>query len=263
MDRPLNVLLIEDDQDTCQRFKNEIEEREDISLIGITNNAYRALELTKQYHPDAIILDLELHHGEGNGLEFLNDLRNFPLPFSPYILITTNNSSTTTYKFARKCGADFIMYKYQEGYSETKVIEFLCMMASIIHSNQKEHTPLQSETETPVQKEQRLRRIISRELDYVGISQKSVGYQYLIDGILLILDKPVPNISSIIAKKHQKTTASVERAMQNAINRAWNTTDIDELLLHYTASIHSSKGVPTITEFVYYYANKIKNESTT
>ena len=260
MDRPLYVLLIQDEQETCQRFKDEIEEREDITLIGITNNAYRALELTKEYHPDAIILDLELHQGEGNGLEFLKDLRNLPLPFSPYILITTNNSSSTTYKFARKCGADFIMYKYQEGYSETKVVDFLCMMASIILSNQKENNPLQSDAETPVQKKQRLRRIISRELDYVGISQKAVGYQYLIDAILLILDEPVPNVSSIIAKKYKKSTASVERAMQNAINRAWNTTDINELLLHYTASIHSSKGVPTITEFVYYYVNKIRNE---
>ena len=61
-----------------------------------------------------------------------------------------------------------------------------------------------------------------------------------------------------MAKNYKKSDASVERAMQNAINRAWRVSDIEELLTHYTAKIHSEKGVPTTLEFVYYYANKVK-----
>lgn len=259
--RPLYVLLIEDDQDTCLRFKAEIEEKEDITLIGITNNSYRALELIQEYTPDAIILDLELHQGEGNGLELLEGLRNLSLPHLPYILVTTNNSSSTTYQYAREHGTDFIMCKYQEGYSEKKAVEFLCMMSSIILTTQKKENPSHSSTpETTFQKKQRLRRLISKELDYVGISQKAVGYQYLIDAILIVIDEPTHNLTTIIAQKYHKTNASVERAMQNAINRAWNTMDINALLSHYTAAIRSSKGVPTITEFIYFYANKMKNE---
>lgn len=260
MTRPLQVLLIEDEQDVCQRFKDEIEERDDITLVGITNDSYQALKIIQDYSPDAIILDLELHYGKGNGLLFLEELRNLPLSFLPYILITTNNSSPTTYQYTREARSDFIMYKHQDGYSEIKVIEFLCMMSSIIRSNQKNQNPLYATTETPAQKKQRFKRIISKELDYVGINPKSVGYQYLIDAILIIMEDPTPNITSIIAKKYKKTTGSIERGIQNAINRAWNTMDIDELLLHYTAKIRSTKGVPTINEFVYYYANKIKNE---
>lgn len=260
MDNSLQILLIEDEQDIFQKFKEEIDKRTDLKLIGITNNSHRALKLVQEYCPDAVILDLELHHGQGDGLHFLTDLHNISLPFFPYILITTNNSSSTTYQYARETGADFIMYKHQEGYSEQKVIEFLCMMSSIILSNEKKQNPLYETTETPLQKNQRLRRIISKELDYVGINPKSVGYQYLIDAIAMIIEEPIPNFSSIIAKQYQKTPAGVERGMQNAIHRAWNSTDIDELLLHYTAKIHSSKGVPTINEFVYYYANKIRNE---
>lgn len=48
--------------------------------------------------------------------------------------------------------------------------------------------------------------------------------------------------------------------MQNALNRAWKQTDVDELLVHYTAKVNTERGVPTITEFIYYYANKLKNE---
>lgn len=258
--QPLTVLLIEDDQDTCIRFKEEMEKIENMTLIGITNNSYRALELIQEYKPDALILDLELNQGVGNGLQLLEDLHHLSLPHTPYILVTTNNSSGTTYQYARQHGTDFIMCKYQEGYSEQKAVEFLSMMSSIILANRKESKATTANgEETPNQKKQRLRRMISRELDCIGISQKSIGYKYLIDAILLIIHEPIPNITSVIAQHYEKTSASVERAMQNAINRAWNTMDINDLLTLYTATIHSSKGVPTITEFIYYYANKIKN----
>ena len=48
--------------------------------------------------------------------------------------------------------------------------------------------------------------------------------------------------------------------MQNAINRAWKNVDPEDLLANYTARIKSSKGIPTITEFIFYYAQKLNNE---
>ena len=59
---------------------------------------------------------------------------------------------------------------------------------------------------------------------------------------------------------HRKTENSVERAMQNAIDRTWKTTDINVLLKHYTAKINPDRGAPTITEFIHYYAQQIKND---
>lgn len=258
MKRPLTVLLIEDEQEICQRFKDEIDEFEDIILVGITNNSYQALELVEEHTPDAVILDLELHYGQGNGLLFLQALKNLPLSIFPYLLITTNNSSSTTYRFARESGADFIMYKHEEDYSESKVIDFLRMMTTIIHSNQKQNNPLDTTSETPSKKKQRLKHIIHRELDLIGINPKSVGYQYLTDAILIATENFQPNIAALIAPRYNKTPASIERGMQNAINRAWCTTNIDDLLRHYTAKINSSKGVPTLTEFICYYSNKVK-----
>ena len=102
-------------------------------------------------------------------------------------------------------------------------------------------------------------RLISLELDNVGISPKVIGYKYLSEAILLILQGQPHNICETLAKQYKKTDSSVERAMQNAINKAWRTTDIDDLLKYYTARINSDKGVPTLTEFIHYYANKIKN----
>ena len=114
--------------------------------------------------------------------------------------------------------------------------------------------------ENPHQNHKRIEQRIITELNYIGISPKAVGYQYLIDTIQIVINNPVPNLSTLIGNKYKKTESSVERAMQNAINRAWKQTDIDELIYHYTARIHSEKGVPTTTEFVYYYATKLNSE---
>ena len=64
----LTVLLVEDDENACEEIRNYIDQLDDIRLVGMTNNANEALELVKYHVPDAIILDLELHLGGGNGI---------------------------------------------------------------------------------------------------------------------------------------------------------------------------------------------------
>lgn len=260
MDKKLSILLVEDDKDACEEIKRYIAGLDDVSLIGITNNSGKALELLKDYLPEVVILDLELHEGGGNGLQFLNKLKRMDLPFHPFVLITTNNSSTVTYAYAREAGADFIMAKHQSDYSAKSVVEFLRMLKSTIFSKIESILPEHKTTESPEQRTKRITRKINLELNYIGVSPKHVGYQYLTDAIALVIDKPSNKLCAIIGAKYGKTEASVERAMQNAIDKAWRISDIEDLLEHYTASVNSEKGIPTLTEFVYYYANKIKNE---
>lgn len=261
MDRELNIMLIEDDSSICKRFAEYVDVTAEVSIIAVTNNSYRALELIQENLPDAVILDLELNQGKGNGLMFLQELKTLDIPYKPFILITTNNSSSVTYDYARQLGADFIMSKHQEDYSEQSAIDFLKMMKDIIQNNIQNSHPEYAQSESTNQREKRLKRLIDIELDLVGISPKAVGYKYLTTAILLVMDEKQNNLCTTIGKKYGKTDSSVERAMQNAINSAWRSNDIDELLKHYTARINPDKGVPTLTEFVYYYANKIKNYS--
>jgi hypothetical protein len=94
----------------------------------------------------------------------------------------------------------------------------------------------------------------------IGISPKLKGYYYLSDAIRLIMDDPGTHIFEEIARRHDKTSESVNRAMQNAINKTWSTADTDELLANYTAKFDIKRGCPSVMEFVYYYANKIKKQ---
>jgi DNA-binding NarL/FixJ family response regulator len=258
MEQPLSILLVEDDQETCKRFSDYIETIDDIRLIGITNNSDKAISFIKDFLPEAVILDLELHRGGGNGLFVLQHLKN--ISFRPYVLVTTNNSSTTTLECARQLGADFIMQKHQQNYSEKEAVDFLYAMKNIIREQRRRENQNADPPESPDQRSKRIVRKITAELNRIGISPKLVGYRYLIDAIQIIMKEPTHNVCSIIGNTYHKTEASVERAMQNAINKAWKTSDINDLLLYYTAKISSDKGVPTVTEFIYYYVHKLMND---
>lgn len=258
--RTLNILIIEDDVAACRELRQYIEKIEDLKLVGITGDSDKGIELVQSMLPDVVILDIELHHGAGNGITFLAKLNALNLSARPYILITTNNSSNVTYESARTLGADFIMSKHKADYSAQYVIEFIRMIQHAILSRKPSVAPNISAENSYEANLPLYTRRVYRELDWIGISPKNIGYRYLADAILLIIRDSSANVYRELAEMYKKSDASVERAMQNAINRAWRHSDIEELLTHYTARIRSEKGVPTTLEFVYYYANKIKTD---
>lgn len=253
----LTVLLVEDDKFACDEIRDYIDQLDDMRLVGVTDDGNEALDMVKYHVPDAIILDLELHQGGGNGLIFLSKLHDMGLEKLPYVLITTQNTSNVTLEAARQLGADFIITKYEKDYSGQKPVELLRMMRNAI---QRHSTPDTTPPITPAEQNRKLTIRIHRELDAVGISPKAIGYEYLTEAIIIATKETIPNLARQIAIKHGKTPASVERAMQNAINRAWSNGNPEELARNYTAVINYERGVPTLTEFIYHYANKFRNE---
>ena len=254
----MSILLIEDDKVACYELSRYIEKFDDLKLIGITKNTSEGVSMVCSMLPDVVILDIELHSGTGNGIMFLAELNASKPARMPYILITTNNSSSATYDMIRHLGADFIMAKCKPDYSAQYVIDFLRMMQHTI-LNCRNSVVVELPEEDSWEKNQAMYiRRINKELDLVGISPRNIGYRYLTDAILMVMKDPSVNVYKQLAQNYKKSDPSVERAMQNAINRAWRISNIDDLIANYTARIHSEKGVPTTLEFVHYYANKIK-----
>ena len=258
MNKILSVLLIEDDVLACNEFKHYMKELDDMKLVAVTNNAHEALKLVMAHLPNVILLDLELHHGGGNGFQFMRDLKNLNLDHMPFILVTTNNMSDVTLEQAKELGADFTLTKYEEGYSAQYVIDNIRLMRSAILKKNAKVTPLPDLT--PAQEEQLYIKRIQRELELVGINPKATGYKYLVDSILLLINDSEASLARTLAPKYKKTEKSIERAMQNAIKQAWNTNDIEDLLQYYTAKVRIDKGCPTMMEFIWYYTTKIKSE---
>ncbi len=260
MPRRVDFIVIEDEESICREYETVVKDYESLFLIGTTNNSETGVSMVREYNPSAVILDLELHKGYGNGISFLKELSGLGLPKKPYILVVTNNISTVTHNIARNLGADFVMTKNQSDYSVKMVLGTLVSFidTGLGLEEDQQNKAASSQLQAGLEYSQKLKDKISVELDLIGISSKLKGRNYLQDAIEMTCSQRTVNLCTIIAKNYSKTDASVERAMQTAINHAWRNTDIDTLEKYYTAYINPKKGVPTITEFIYYYADKVK-----
>lgn len=260
MKEQLSILLVEDDPMACDAFRSYVDTQDHVILSKITNNAYGAIDYVKANLPHAVILDLELTAGSGNGLDFLHRLQDPSIPYRPFVVITTNNSSSTIYQHAHNSGADFILYKHQEDYSAKMVIDFLVSLKEDIMKQFSKGIPVGASVAQEKKRQAYMRNRMVSELDHLGMSPKSKGYQYLVDAILLYTDNPAARWSYILANQYKKSETSIERAMQNAIKRTWVTSDTEDLYHYYTGAIRSDKGFPTLMEFISYYSNSLRRD---
>lgn len=260
MSHKLEIVIIEDDVRASQDLEILISEREDeFVLVGTTADAPKGIQLVEQYAPDVVILDIELHRGVGSGLDFLKDLHASGISAFPFVLVTTNNISQIVHDMARTLGADLIMTKNEPDYSAKMVLDALAILKPAIEKKRHPYVPEDQIKESIQHHNKRIREKVTNDLLKLGVNPKDVGFQYLVEGIMMSRNGYVVHLCNAIAQKFSKTEPSVERAMQNAINRTWSTGDIEVLEQNYTARIRSERAVPTITEFVSYYANRYKS----
>lgn len=254
---PMTLILIEDDVKECKLFEDYVKTRKDVKFIGITDSDIEGIEYAKNNTPEGIILDLELHKGKGSGLNFLMKIKELELSYKPKIVVTTNVFSDSVYNYVHENGADIIFYKKQENYSVETVINTLFILRNVKdNSNISKTIVLEKENETDIISEK-----INAELNLIGIGPHLQGKKYLYDAIYYLLQKNETTNGTVIqylVKKYKRSNSTISRAMQNAILHAWRISAIEDLTTHYTARINYQTGVPTPTEFMYYYADKIK-----
>ena len=255
--KKMKLLLIEDDVNECNKFKDVANKYEDIEFVGMTNSATKGLKDVKRFDPDGIILDLELNSGEGSGFEFINELKNISLNVNPKIIVTTNVYSDSVYDYLHENKVDFIFYKKQENYSQEKVINTLLLL--------KQYTTKSTNITNNDTDEDTIKLItdkINEELDLIGVGTHLQGRKYLFDSIMFLLTEGDGNsklsIIQYLTSKYKKANSTISRAMQNAILYAWRISSIEDLTKYYTAKVNYETGVPTPNEFIYYYVNKIK-----
>lgn len=260
VDKPMTILLVEDEIEECIKFQNYIKNRKDVKLVGTVDSEEKALEYIKIYIPDGIILDIELNNGKGSGLEILEKLKELRLPIKPLIIITTNISSKSVYTYAHKNGADLIFHKLKEDYSPELVINNILLLKENIIANN--YSVGLNKTEAPIDYKNKISERINRELDLVGINSHLVGRKYIHDAVIYILenDSNGENVFLHLAKVYKKGNSTIGRSIQTAIEHAWRNSSIEDLEKYYTAAVNYNTGVPTPTELIYYYVDKMKKE---
>lgn len=167
-----------------------------------------ALQLLREFAPDILVLDLMLP--KVDGLSVLRQLRQWEMPTMVLVLIGVNSTFVMDQ-----------MHRLQVDYALTKpctpeairdrVDDFL---------SQRQDTPDQSRQEN---------RMISQVLLHMRFAPKLGGYSYLIDAIPLYAKDPSQAITKelyvTVGQRHGKAGPLVERAIRNAIDKAWQQGD--------------------------------------
>lgn len=258
-DKAMKILLIEDDINECNIYKALSKTRKDIKLVGITDSDVEGIKYLKEYKPEGIILDLELNKGTGTGtgFDFIEKIKELKLDVFPKIIVATNICSDSVYEFLHRSGVEFIFYKKQNNYSQENVINTLLLLRGYTNKITKDSKTIDSTNNN-------IADIINKELDLIGIATHLQGRKYLRDAILYIIENEnnenKVTVVQFLVNKYKKSNSTISRAMQNSILHAWRISSLEDLNTYYTAKINYETGVPTPTEFIYYYADKIKKE---
>lgn len=255
----MNILLIEDDEQQCEVYRKIIENNKNIKLVATTNSSSEAIKYAIELKPDGIILDLELTDGEGSGFDFVENLKKHKIEKYPKIVVTTNIYSDSVYNFLHKNKVDFIFYKNQANFSQENVLNMLMLLNEYDCKNK----IISTQNDIKENKDcDKLSKLINQELDLIGVGAHLKGRRYLFDSIRFIIEtgEQDDNVSVIqfLVSKYKRSNSTISRAMQNAILHAWRISSLEDLSALYTARINYETGIPTPTEFIYYYVDKVK-----
>lgn len=87
--KPMKILIIEDDINDCNSFKECEKKRDDIEIVAMTDSDVEGLKLVKAKRPEGIILDLELNNssnGSIDSLNFVTNLKKLNLNYEPIVM---------------------------------------------------------------------------------------------------------------------------------------------------------------------------------
>lgn len=186
-------------------------------------------------------------------MDLLDKLRSTVLIKKPYVIVNTNSASKITRDTAKMMGADYTFAKWQKGYSPKMVInQLLFVMPAILGCEEEPPAPL-----TEAQLENKMRDFVQNEFNKLGVNVKNVGYGYLVEAVILAAKGENDNWGKTIGEMVGKNESSITHSMQYAINSTWNNADINALQKYYTAPLRKNKYVPTATEFVFFYKQKL------
>lgn len=255
------IVIIDDNKDLINSVKEGIESVEDISVVGVATNGKDGLELINDLNPDLVILDIIMPYIDGlSVLERLYDNKN-----APKIIMLSSLSNDNVSQKAISLGADYIMTKPFDVMSLSKrIIELTEDMSKKETKVVFNEINYNSKVENVHVPDVDLETEISALIRDIGIPAHIKGYSYIRDAITLVLDD-IDILSAItkelyptVAKKHNTTASRVERAIRHSIEVAWqrgNATTINSI---FGATISSSKGKPTNSEFIAVIAEKLR-----
>lgn len=263
MDKPVRVLLVDDNREFIEVLKAYIQRQEDMEFVGVAYNGNEALELIYDEYPDVIVLDIIMPELDGFGvLEKMQHKKR-----RPHVIILSAFGQESMTQRAVSLGADYYMLKPFHLDWLGKRIRQLCDETTYISSTRS--SPTNSAIAyivnvTPKASAENIEVEVTRIIHQMGVPAHVKGYQYLRDAIIgvvqefSLLDAVTKKLYPMIADKHQSTPSRVERGIRHAIELAWDRGNVKFANGFFGYTININRGKPTNSEFIAMVADKLR-----
>lgn len=258
MEQIIEILLVEDDKNMCDIFKFAIERNKKFHLAAQTGKQHEGLELLRNGKMGAVILDLELD--EGDGIDFLDEIKNLDIE-KPLIVVITNSRSEITIDCIHAKGVEFVCQKCNESYSPDMVLNIIEQTYPFRRKKNSPQMDVISYQQS--QKKMYQRKRIEEELSCLGFRRNIRATGYLLDAIhYMVFEKDgedcgMKEVYSVVAKINNTRDVNVEKAIRDNIERTWNKTSPEILERYYPYPTSKGSGTPTNMEFIKNIARKI------
>jgi len=269
MQRPIRVLLADDNREFVEIVKEFIERQEDMILVGVAYHGNEALELISREEPHVVLLDIIMPHLDGLGV--LEKLQNSSQ--RPKIIILTAFGQESMTQRAVNLGANYYILKpfdldtlgkrirqLQDDFPES----YNGVQQANVGTNGKNMSNIQFSNGILPPTTKNLEVEVTRMIHQMGVPAHVKGYQYLRDAIVsVVLDVSLlgavtKELYPMIAVKYQTTPSRVERAIRHAIELAWDRGNVDFMNRFFGYTINVDRGKPTNSEFVAMVADKLR-----
>lgn len=200
-ERPIKVLLADDDVMQNMLMSDALNMEPDIVCCGQVGNGYDALEAIRTQRPDVIILDLIMP--KMDGVDLMRSMRDKGVPKYPHILVLSASEDVHLTSEAARLGADHFFMK---PYSCELMVDNVRMTR-----NQVPRALLPT-----------LDRLVPRMLTYMGAPTNSLGFDYTCRAMLIVLSHDgacsmCKDIYRPIALDRGTTEECVEKAIRKMI----------------------------------------------
>lgn len=244
----ITIAIADDQEMTVEMLSNIVASQDDFVLAGTAGNGEEALDLVRRCKPQILLLDMIMPLVDGK--EVMRQLQSDETisPDTKVIVVTAaDRRALAEEMFA--LGALYYIIKPFDAETIIQSIRAALGQESIWESSEnagtKENTPGKP-----------LEHRITELMLLLGVPAHLRGYQYLRDAIFMVATRPDTRhqmakiVYGQIAKKHDVSNYTVERAIRHAIEIAWSRGDMDTMDRIFGYTVQASKGRPTNTEYI-------------
>lgn len=252
----VRVVVADDNLQLREMIAGYLGEQNGIEVVGEASNGLETLELLQKQEPDVLVCDMIMPQMDGFGV--MERIPSLKLSHHLGIIALTALGRDDFIARAINLGASYYMVKpFDFGVLAQRVFETAGeeakadALGAVLH---------RMEMDNGSSLEERIANLFLT----VGIPAHIKGYQYLREGVKMVIENPdlmgriTKELYPGIARRFGTTSSKVERAIRHAIEVAWNRGRIEALDEAFGRNVCSLDDKPTNGEFIALVSDRLR-----